>query len=92
MEIQRSAANTARGTTLAQGRWGRAVHGEAAWWQHKPTPTSNRAQPGAVKGKIGAGLGCLPRVETSGPLNGDRDTTRAWVDGAGAPAARGKLR
>jgi hypothetical protein len=69
--------NTARGTTLAQGRWGREVHGEAARRWRNPTPTSNRAHPGAVKGKIGAGLVCLPRVETSGPLNGDRDKVRA---------------
>jgi hypothetical protein len=44
------------------------------------------------QGEIGAGLGCLPREKTLGPLNGGRDTARAWVDGGGSPAVRGKLR
>jgi hypothetical protein len=62
-------------------RWGTMVHSEAARRRCNPTPTSNRAQPGAVKGKIGARLGWLPQVETPGPLNSDRDTARALVDG-----------
>jgi hypothetical protein len=39
------------------------------------------------QGKIGAVLGSLPREKTPGPLNGGKDTTRAWVDGGGFPAA-----
>jgi hypothetical protein len=53
-----------------------AVHGEAAR-RHNPNSASNHAQLRADKGKIGVGLGCLPREETPGPLNGDRDTARA---------------
>jgi hypothetical protein len=41
----------------------------------------------AVKGKIGARLGCLPREKTPGPLNGDRDTVRASVNGDSAGKA-----
>jgi hypothetical protein len=29
--------------------------------------------------------------EILGPLNGDRDTARAWVDGGGSPAVRGNF-
>jgi hypothetical protein len=59
--------------------------------RRNPTPASNRPQPRLYQGKIRAGLGCLPREETPGPLNSNRDTARAWVDGGGAPDAWGKL-
>jgi hypothetical protein len=68
-----------------------AVHGEAARRRRNPTSASNHAQSRVDKGKIGAGLGCLPREETLRPLNGDSDTARVWVDYGGSPAARGKL-
>jgi hypothetical protein len=60
--------------------------------RRNPTPASNRAPPMANKGKIVARLGCLPQEKTPGPLNGNRDMARAWVDGGGAPTAQGKLR
>jgi hypothetical protein len=47
---------------------------------------------GQTREKIGAGVGCLPRETTPEPLNGGRDTTRAWVDDGGFPAAQGNLR
>jgi hypothetical protein len=40
------------------------------------------------EGKLWAGGGWLPREKTLGPLNGDRGTTRARVDGDKAPATR----
>jgi hypothetical protein len=82
----------AMGTAPAQGHWRVAVHGEVAWPRRNSTPASNRAQPRADKGKIGAGVGWLPRGESPGPLNGDRDTTRPWVNGGGGSmsVSRGK--
>jgi hypothetical protein len=68
-----------------------AVHSEVARRWHKTTPASNLAWLKAIKGKIGVRLGCLPREKTLGPLNDGMDTIRAWVDGDGSPAARGKL-
>jgi hypothetical protein len=80
------------GTASAQGRWRVAVHDEVAWRRRNSTPKSNRAQPRADNGKIGARVGWLPRGESPGPLNGSMDTARPRVDGGGAAAARRKGR
>jgi hypothetical protein len=43
------------------------------------------------QGKNRGRSGLLTSREDSGPLNDDRDMRRAWVDGGGFQAARGKL-
>jgi hypothetical protein len=48
----------------------------------------NRVQERARKGEIRGRGGWLPREKTPRPLNGDRGTARAWVDG-GALRMRG---
>jgi hypothetical protein len=76
------------GTMVLEG--GGSQRGDSAVAQHYSDEQSRMTE--GNQGKIQARLGCLPREKTPGPLNGGRDTTRAWVDGGGSPAVRGKLR
>jgi hypothetical protein len=80
-------ANAGVGIAPTYGRWRVAVHGEVARRQRNSTPVSNRAQPRAGKGILGAGEDWLPRDKASRPLNDGRGTTRAWVGDGGAAAA-----
>jgi hypothetical protein len=59
-EVRGNMVNATMGTAPALGHWRVVVHGEVAWWRCNSTPVSNRAQPWACKGEIGAGVGWLP--------------------------------
>jgi hypothetical protein len=80
--------NTSVGMATTQEPRKIAAYGGMAWRQRDLAPASNRTHPRAGKGKIEVGEGWLPRKWTPVPLNGGRDTTRPWVNGGDAPAAR----
>jgi hypothetical protein len=58
----------------------------------KDTPASNRGRESARQGKIRAGLGMLPQVETQGLTNEGWGAASTRVDGGGSPAAQEMLR
>ena len=83
-------ANTTMGSAPTQRHWRVEVHGSEARRRHNLIPASNHAPSRVDKGKIGAGLGWLPREKAQGRLNDAKDTARALVDGGGAPVTRGE--
>jgi hypothetical protein len=65
-----------------------ADHAGMARRRRNLAPASNCAHTRAGKGKLGPWKGWLRRERTPGPLNGDRDTMRPWVDDGDTPVAR----
>jgi hypothetical protein len=91
MEVHGSVANMARAQHRHKGAGGGISQRGGSATAQSHSGEQSRITEGR-QGENRAGLGCFPREKTLGPLNGNRDTTRAWVDGDGSPAARGKHR